>query len=852
MAHLARNSVTAVVRTIQNCGRHRFSLRLVVALALISSTAHIIRAQSPPYGLRERVPNTSFLITTSSDLTQMQPRGVFANLSFARAVFLTHAGDGSDRIFVVEQAGTIKVFPNRDDADAARTFLDIRSQVNSGPNEAGLLSVAFHPHYATNGRFFIYYNHGNLISRVSEFQVSNDPDSADVNSERILFEEPQPAGNHNGGQVAFGPDGYLYIGLGDGGGANDTFENGQDPTTLLGTILRIDIDGNPEGGATYGIPADNPFVGNDDGWREEIWAWGLRNPWRFSFDRLNGTLWTGDVGQRRREEVDLIEKGGNYGWNTMEGFECFRPPTDCDQEGLALPIVEYSPAEGRSITGGFVYRGPRLARLAGVYIYGDFVSRRIWGLKYEQGQVIENELIAVSPTSIASFGEDEAGEVYVVGLDGRIYVLDESPDAEPPGTIPETLSGSGLFVDTAARIPSPGVIPYSVNSELWSDGAAKTRFIALPGTEQIAFSREGFWDFPPNTIIVKNFFIELEQGDRSSRRIVETRFLVKRSDGSSWDGFSYMWNDGGTDANLLEGARRQTFTIADPDAPGGEFEREHYFPSREDCITCHTPAAGHVLGVRTLQMNKTHEYGDAVDNQLRSLNHIGIFTADIGEDYSEFPRLPDPLDAQVDLRRRARSYLDANCAQCHLPGGTGLSNIDLRFSTPLAETNLVGVPPTLSDLGVDEAERLKPGAPDSSVLYLRMLDLGMFRMPQLATSRVDEQGSEVIRGWIEILGTPTHIEMTDAALPIAFSLEQNFPNPFNAHTVIRFALPLPSRVELEVFDVLGQRVALLTEGRLERGHYRVSLDAADLSSGLYFYRMRSGDFVAVRKMALVK
>ncbi|MBI2502494.1 MAG: PQQ-dependent sugar dehydrogenase [Candidatus Latescibacteria bacterium] len=353
-------------------------------------------------------------------LAEVELRRVFPGSRFARPLYLTHAGDGSGRVFVVEQPGTIRVLGEGLD----QVFLDLRAKVNDGPNEAGLLGLAFHPHYAENGRFYVYYTYGNLFSRFSEFRVSADPDQADPASERVLFEVKQPAGNHNGGQLAFGPDGYLYIGLGDGGGAGDQYGNGQNLEDLLGDILRIDVD-RTQGELAYAIPPDNPFAGNTEGWREEIWAWGLRNPWRFSFDRLTGALWAGDVGQNKWEEVDLIEKGGNYGWNIMEGSHCFSPSTNCDTTGLKLPVVEYSHSEGKSISGGYVYRGARLIRLVGVYVYGDYVSQQIWGLRYEGGQVVEHQPLAQSPSPIASFGEDEEGEVYVVGLDGMIYVLGE-------------------------------------------------------------------------------------------------------------------------------------------------------------------------------------------------------------------------------------------------------------------------------------------------------------------------------------------------------------------------------------------------------------------------------------------
>ena len=512
-------------------------MRIFLLLFMIIYLFHPAGADAP-YGLTKRIPNTSFLLSTSGDtLADMQTKRVFTALSFSRPIYLFHAGDSTDRIFVVEKSGIIKVFINDPLVSQAKIFLDIHSQVNASPSEAGLLSVAFHPDYSENGLFYVYYNFGDLFSRVSEFKVSADPDFADTTSERILFELKQPYTNHNGGQIAFGPDNFLYIGLGDGGSGGDPLNSGQNTQTLLGSILRIDVDSTGADKA-YRIPPDNPFHNNPGSGLPEIWAWGLRNPWRFSFDRKSGALWAGDVGQGSWEEVDLIEGGRNYGWRLMEGFHCYNPAVGCDTTGLTLPVVEYSHSEGNSITGGFVYRGNAQPRLSGVYLYGDYVSRKIWGLKYENGDIIENRLIAESPSSISSFGEDEKGEIYVVGYDGKIYMFEEKPGNPKPKHIPQKISESGLFTSIDSLIPAPGIIPYTVNSQLWSDGAYKTRYIALPDTSQIEFSMNSPWQFPPNGVLVKNFFLEMIKGDPASQRIIETRFLVRKENDEQWEGFS--------------------------------------------------------------------------------------------------------------------------------------------------------------------------------------------------------------------------------------------------------------------------------------------------------------------------
>lgn len=344
----------------------------------------------------------------------------FPKVAFSRPIFLTHAGDGSKRLFVVEQTGRIKVFEDRNDVDAATTFLDVRDKIQMKHNEEGLLALAFHPKYKENGRFFVYYSVGKpKRNRISEFQVSkDDPNKADPGSEKIILDIEQKYGNHNGSTLAFGPDGYLYISHGDGGLANDPDGNGQNLGTLLGKITRIDID-RQDAGKAYAIPADNPFVDSSKypGARGEIWAYGLRNVWRMSFDRTTGELWAGDVGQNAWEEVDLITKGGNYGWNIREAKHKFTGGEAKD--ALIEPLAEYPHSEGISITGGYVYRGAKYPSLQGVYVYADYATGRIWGLKHADGKVLVNgEMLGgTDRTFIASFGEDESGELFVCAFD---------------------------------------------------------------------------------------------------------------------------------------------------------------------------------------------------------------------------------------------------------------------------------------------------------------------------------------------------------------------------------------------------------------------------------------------------
>jgi glucose/arabinose dehydrogenase len=327
------------------------------------------------------------------------------------------AGDGSNRVFVTEKAGRIRVI---DGSGVQPTpFLDITSLVGSGGSEQGLLGLAFDPHYVENGRLFVNYTDVHGDSVVARYEVSDDPNAADPGSATQILSVQQPAANHNGGNLMFGPDGYLYIGFGDGGGGGDTYGNSQRGDVLLAKLLRLDVDG----GDPYAIPPDNPFV-NTPGMRPEIWAWGLRNPWRYSFDRGTGDLYIGDVGQNVYEEINFQpagQGGQNYGWNIMEGLHCFRGQ-NCQQSGFTPPIAEYDHGQGCSVTGGFVYRGTQQPALDGVYLYADYCSGRYWATWRAEDGAWHTQVVANTQTHPSSFGEDESGELFVTDLDsGTIY-----------------------------------------------------------------------------------------------------------------------------------------------------------------------------------------------------------------------------------------------------------------------------------------------------------------------------------------------------------------------------------------------------------------------------------------------
>ena len=360
---------------------------------------------------------------TLPELRPLQVERAFRNLDFRGLTNLTQPSAGDDRLFITEQSGRILTFADDQDVAEAHVFLDIRDRVNDSGSEEGLLGIAFNPQYDENGYFYVYYSaSGPRRSVVSRFALGADGQTADPDSELVIMEIEQPYANHNGGQLAFGPDGFLYIGLGDGGAAGDPMGHGRNTRTLLGSILRIDVSGStPE--IPYTIPRDNPLLDDPDA-RPEIWAYGLRNPWRFSFDRETGQLWTGDVGQNSLEEVDSVEGGGDYGWKTLEGTQCFSPRISCDATDTIPPVWEYpTGVEGCSVIGGYVYWGERVPSLYGAYVFGDYCSGKIWAIRYDGKEVTDHLLLADTDLRIASFGQDQNGSLYILSQNSSIYRL---------------------------------------------------------------------------------------------------------------------------------------------------------------------------------------------------------------------------------------------------------------------------------------------------------------------------------------------------------------------------------------------------------------------------------------------
>lgn len=728
----------------------RSSRLSIMTLLLVTLAAGGARAQYE--GL-----DTTSVQGSPDPLPPLEIVDAFPHLKFSRPVGMTHAGDGSGRVFVIDQIGVIHVFQNSPDTKESKVFLDIQKKTLTEHFEEGLLGLAFHPQYRENGQFFVYYSSAKpRRSVISRFTVSkDDPDRADPGSEEVVLEVEQPYGNHNSGSIEFGIDGKLYIPLGDGGAGGDPHGNGQKLDTMLGKILRIDIDKKDEG-KNYAVPSDNPFVGRE-GALPEIWVYGVRNPWRLTFDRLTGEGWFADVGQSQREEVNLLKKGANYGWKVREGELPFAPDAETTGEAFTAPLITYGRHDGKSITGGLVYRGQEFPELKGAYLYGDFASFNLWALKKSGASVTSNLLISRGKLPVTGYGEDEQGEVVIaafgagddtdlvkVGMgklfhlgNGRLYRFRRrTDDLNDPDRFPRLLSQTGFFTDTKNLVPSEGLIGYSVNVPQWTDGARQERYFALPPGGKIGFSENGNWEFPVGSVFLQH----LALGPRK----LETRLLVLSDRG--WDAYTYRWNEDGSDAKLLEEAASETLATAHAG------EKSWHFPGRSDCNTCHNQSSGYVLGVNTRQLNRSFANAPEL-NQIETLTRLGIFEKAPEKPAGELSAFPSWDSAVGSVDSLARAYLDVNCSICHRPGGTAVSRADFRASARLDKARFVGQDPGQVRLGAPGSKVAMPGQASRSELVLRMMHLGTGRMPPVASSSVDWKAVGIVGQWIESLKT---------------------------------------------------------------------------------------------------
>jgi len=656
---------------------------------------------------------------------------------------------GTDRLFVVEYAeGVVRAI--KDDPQSKDEAKILQIPAGKGTNVEAY-SLIFHPNYVQNRQLFIFTNlrnnsePRNAHNQILRFRVGAAPPYVILPESREVIID-WPSAGHDGGDMGFGPDGCLYITAGDGTTGSDPDITGQDLTDLRSSMLRIDVD-HPEKGKLYGIPKDNPFLHIPNA-RPEIWAFGLRAPWRMSFDPPTGNLWVGEVGQDLWEMIHLVRRGGNYGWSVMEGTHPFYPERKIGPAPISPPIVEHHHSEARSITGGFVYHGKRLPELANHYLYCCYQMGTVWGFRYENGRVLDHRVLAHSTYHCASWGRDHANELYLVALSGEIFRLEPNPAAkEGVARFPERLSETGLFASVPEERPAPGVIPYTVNAPVWHDGAGLSRFLAVPNNDTINPTTSRGWDFMDGAVLVQTLSLEMESGHPTSRKNIETRLMTRQE--GEWFGYSYEWDEAQTDARLVpKEGRERKLLIRDAAAPGGTRQQTWRYLSRAECMVCHSRAANFVLGLCTLQMNRTNHDGQVAANQLSALSSAGYFQQPLGSRPAALPKLVNPYDKSADLEARVRSYLHANCSQCHVADGGGNARMELEFSTPREKMNVIGVAPLQSTFGIHDAELIAPGDPFRSVMLYRISKLGGGRMPQTGTAMVDHQAVDLFHRWI--------------------------------------------------------------------------------------------------------
>jgi glucose/arabinose dehydrogenase len=798
-----------------------FSLVLAAGTALPMAEGQLVRQANITLTLPPDLPSATGYATENA----------LGSLTFSLPMCTAFPPGDTNRLFVAQRGGILRVVPNLT-APSASDYFALTSLLSAGQTlrtdgENGFLSLAFHPNFATNRTLFVYFSidvGGTLYQRLHQVTVSSaTATSVTISQHKPLLTILDRDTNHNGGSINFGPDGYLYLSLGDEGGGGDNRNNARfinhfrrttNPvvhrTGFWGQLLRNAVEVDPVGQpgvfppntvdpnphiqnstafpsavhGNYRVPLDNPFHGYTR-WhsqtidpatvRTEIFATGLRNPFRWSFDPSTGRIFLADVGQDVYEEVDIISKGDDLGWSWREGFHPFTtsqpypdsspgntnaeppPPQPNDPPGTGFspraPIYEYDHTNdgvgndaviyGSSITGGIVYRGSRLTELFGRYLFADYNSGRVAALRENNGVWTGQRLIS-SESGFVHFGYDPRNnDALLCNLNnGTIRRLIRSgvTGTQPPAT----LAAAGVFSNLADLTPNQGIVPYEPNVPFWSDYAHKTRWFSIKNlTDTVAFNADGNWTFPTGMVWVKNYDIDLERGNPATRRRLETRILVKTA--TEVYGLSYQWD------NIQSGAQTNATLVAEDGLsfpiPGSSPPQTWRFPSRSECKGCHTSVGGFALSFNTRQFNRSYTYGAQTQNQIAALSGAGYFSSPV-TGIANLPSLVRADDPTASLEWRVRSHLAVNCSQCHQPGGPATGNWDGRPTTATDAAGIInGI--LLNTFG-DPANRfIVKNDVSHSMVIKRMQGAGVPRMPPIATNERDLVAEQLVTHWIE-------------------------------------------------------------------------------------------------------
>ncbi len=762
----------------------------------------------------------------------------FPNLTFVDPVRMVKDPISQSHVYIVCRSGEIWRIPFSATATNADKVLIVDRRSNTwGYWDSGMLSMAFHPDFGVPGNpnrgyVYVFYQYSPDLStnynytkpsymRLSRFTIPDGQLAADPSSEFVMIQQYDRHNWHSGGQMYFGPDRFLHLAIGDEGDQNDSFNVCQKTNErLFSGILRIDVDQDPTRSHPirrqpvqiampagwpssftqgYFIPDDNPWLDASGGKLEEFWTIGLRSPHSMHFDSSTGETWIAEVGQGTREEITVARKGGNHQWPFKEGNATGSKAKPSPLIGTEVPpVFDYPRSMGGCVIGGIVYRGSLHAgALTGKYIFGDHNTRALYALTRPETGAATSEYL----TSVFRYGGNKQGlsgicegpdkEIYFMELGenfsdtGKIYRLIRSgqPVADPP----QLLSQTGAFTNLATLTPTAGLMPYEVNSPLWSDGAEKKRWIAIPNNgshdtaaERVTYSDNGAWLFPVGTVVVKHFALPVDERNPAIVKPLETRFFVHGSDGV-WYGVTYRWNEAGTDAVLLVGGASRDLSITQTD--GSTRVQRWDFPSRSDCRTCHTERADNVLGVRSYQLARDMIYPltGRRSNQLETWNSIGIFGASFGaRNPLTVPAAVDPHDPHASQDQRVKSYLASNCSHCHHPTGVS-ANFNASFETPLANQNIIG---GLINRPINSpADRvIVPDDLADSVMHGRMSVVGANQMPPLGKNVVDEKAVVLLTDWIKGMQSASFANVTVNSAPVAVG--ENFTVSHGSSTLL--------------------------------------------------------------------